>query len=272
MPFIRNLWIASLTDNAADSDTDNRRVVMMTQGEIDVVHDDLDSRPADRGGGNVDHLDISDFGILPENYYMRIGIRGDDAWRPRMIAAWCERFTSGNVVLLGYDEEITQVLSTDSSEGRISLPLRQIGQGLVDMEIKRVMLVTSTGGGDFETTEDVHVAITLASGLSVVNHTIPDTPQADFRSGKGNLYFLPVIQTFPRSALTDRSVELSISGDDAWGPTAVMLFGLDTAVGQPTAIVPLVHVHPFQDAFGILSTDLTEGLPRVTLPLAPIDP
>ena len=153
---------------------------------------------------------------------MRIGIRGDDAWRPRIIAAWCERFTTGNVVLLGYDEEITQVLSTDSSEGNISLPLRQIGQGVVDTEIKRVMLVTLTGGGDFATSDDVHVRITLLSGLNVVDRTIPDTPQADFQSGKGNVYFLPVIETFTRSALSDRSVELSIGGQDAWGPIAVM--------------------------------------------------
>ena len=60
---------------------------------------------------------------------MRIGIRGDDAWRPRMITAWCDRFTSGAIVPLGYDEEMEVVLSTDLSEGRISLPLRQVTPG-----------------------------------------------------------------------------------------------------------------------------------------------
>jgi hypothetical protein len=48
------------------------------------------------------------------------------------------------------------------------------------------------------------------------------------------------------------------------------MFGLDTPSGNPTRIIPLVHVHPWP--FGVLSTDLDEGVPSVPLPLAPIDP
>jgi len=273
MPFIRNLWVASLTSDAPDSDTDNERVVIINKNEIDVVHQNLLFHVADRGGGNLHRLDISDLAVLPENYYMRIGIRGDDAWRPTMIVAWCERFTGGEVVLLGYDEKITQILSTDPSEGHLELPLKLIGQGSVDTPINRVMLVTGTDVRQFATEDDVHVNITLGdSPTMVVNHTIPDTPQDDFGGGKGNVYFIPVISTFTRSQLTDTSIELSIGGEDAWGPIVVVMFGLDTAQGQPTAIVPLVHVHPFEDVFPLLSTDLKEGVPSVKLPLAPIDP
>jgi hypothetical protein len=44
-----------------------------------------------------------------------------------MIVAWCERFTGGEVVLLGYDEKIG-ILSTDLTEGlpRVTLPLAPI--------------------------------------------------------------------------------------------------------------------------------------------------
>jgi hypothetical protein len=47
------------------------------------------------------------------------------------------------------------------------------------------------------------------------------------------------------------------------------MFGFDTASGNPGRIVPLVHVHPWP--FGVLSTDLGEGMPSVPLPLAPMD-
>jgi len=272
MPFIRNLWVATLTSDASDSGTDGERVVIMNQNQIDVVHRNLGFGPADTGGGNLHRHDVSDLGILPDNYYMRSGIRGDDAWRPTMIVAWCERFTTGNVVLLGYDEKITQVLSADASEGRISVPLRQIGRGNIRTGINRVMLVTATNSDfiDLATDSPVHVRITRDDGSVVVNHTIPDTPQADFESLEGNVYYLPVISSFTRSQLTDASIELSIEGDDAWGPIVVVLFGLDTALGQPNEIVPLVHKHPWN--LETLSTDPDEGVAAVTLPLAPIDP
>ena len=53
-------------------------------------------------------------------------------------------------VLQGYlemmsDEELDVILSTDSSEGRISLPLREIVGGQIRTGINRVMLVTGTG-------------------------------------------------------------------------------------------------------------------------------
>lgn len=51
-----------------------------------------------------------------------------------------------------------------------------------------------------------------------MDHTIPDTPQADLESKEGNVYFLPVISPFTRSQLIDSSILLSIEGDDAWLP------------------------------------------------------
>jgi hypothetical protein len=53
-------------------------------------------------------------------------------------------------------------------------------------------------------------------------------------------------------------------------PIVVVLFGLDTASGQPNVMVPLVHRHPWDLA--PLSLDPSEGVPSVALPLAPLDP
>lgn len=241
----------------------------MNQNGLDVVHRDLSFGDVETGGGKLYRHDISEDQVLPASYYMRIGTRGSDAWRPNVIAAWCERFTTGNVVPLGYDEAIDTILSTDSSEGRISLPVRQIGSGGIRTGINRVMLVTGTNIGDSATDSPIHVRITAGQGV-VVDHTIPDTSQDDLEGAEGNVYFLPVLSQFTRSQLTDTSVVLSIEGDDAWLPMVVVMFGLDTASGQPATVVPLVHATPW--LFGPLSRDADEGVESVTLPLAPMDP
>jgi hypothetical protein len=233
------------------------------------MHRDLGFGSVETGGGKLYRHDIAESQVLPENFYMRIGTRGSDAWGPRVITAWCERFTTGNVVPLGYEEAIETVLSTDSSEGRISLPVRAIGGGRVRTGINRVMLVTGTNVGDSATDSPIHVRIT-AGDTVVVDHTIPDTSQDDLEGAEGNVYYLPVISSFTRSQLDDASIVLSIEGDDAWLPVVVVMFGLDTASGQPGLMVPLVHVHPW--GFGRLSTDTGEGVASVTLPLAPMDP
>jgi hypothetical protein len=271
MPFIRNIWVATLTSNSEDAGTDSETVFIMNKAGLDVVHRDMELfREVDEGGGSFTIMDVAESQILPENYYLRIGIRGDDAWRPDVIAAWCQRFTSGNIVPLGYNEQLDQTLSTDSSEGRISLPLPPAVSGGIRGQINRVMLMIVTHASDFATDSPVNVRIKRGGEEVVVDHTITDTPQPDFESLQANLYFLPVLAPFTRSQLTDTSIELSIKGDDAWRPTTVVMFGLDTASGNPGRIVPLVHVHPWP--FGVLSTDLGEGMPSVPLPLAPIDP
>jgi hypothetical protein len=271
MPFMRNIWVATLTSNSSDAGTDSETVFIMNKGGLDVVHQDMQLfREVATGGGSLTILDVAESQILPEDFYLRIGIRGDDAWRPELILAWCQRFTSGNIVPLGYNQIIGQTLSTDSSEGRISLPLPLAGRGGIRSEINRVLLITLTHASDFATDSPIHVRITRGGGEEVVvDHTISDTPQPDLESLQANLYFLPVLAPFTRSQLTDTSIELSIQGDDAWRPITVVMFGLDTASGNPTRITPLVHVHPWE--FGILSTDEDEGKPAQLLPLAPMD-
>lgn len=269
MPFIHNLWVATLTSNLSDSGSESELVVILNQDGLDVVHRDLSFGDVETGGGKLYRHDISEARVLPENYYMRIGIRGSDAWRPNVIAAWCERFTTGNVVPLGYDEELDTILSTDSAEGRISLPVRQITPGVIRTEISRVMLVTGTNIGDSATDSPIHVRITAGEEV-VVDHTIPDTSQDDLEGAEGNVYFLPVLRPFTRSQLTDSSIVLSIEGDDAWLPIVVVMFGLDTESGNPGRVVPLVHESSWP--FGVLSKDPDEGVESVTLALAPIDP
>jgi hypothetical protein len=267
---LSDLWVATLTSTRSDSGSDSDLVVIVNQNGNDVVHRNLGFGAVETGGGKLYRHDVADGAVDPDqDFYMRIGTRGDDAWRPVLIASWGERETTRNVVPLRYDEEMDILLSTDSSEGRISLPLRKVAGGQIRTGINRVMLVTGTGFGNFGTDSPIHVRIT-AGATVVVDQTIPDTPQNDLDEAEGNVYFIPVIRSFTRSQLTDTSIELSIEGDDAWRPIVVAMFGLDTGSGNPGKVVPLVHLHPW--GAQVLSTDPSEGVSSVTLPLCPIDP
>ena len=141
---------------------------------------------------------------------------------------------------------------------------------MIRTQINRIMLVTGTNVGDSATDSPINVRITRGGDEVVVDHTVPDTPQPDLEGAEGNVYFLPVLQPFTRSQLTDASIVLSIQGDDAWLPIVVTMFGLDTTSGNPGRMVPLVYFDGWP--FGALSTDSDEGTASVILPLCPIDP
>ncbi|MBA3424334.1 MAG: hypothetical protein H0U04_07255 [Rubrobacter sp.] len=68
MPFIRNLWIATLTSTLPDSGSESELVVIMNQNGLDVVHRDLSFGSVDTGGGKLYRHDISEQQVLPENY------------------------------------------------------------------------------------------------------------------------------------------------------------------------------------------------------------
>jgi hypothetical protein len=87
MPFIRNLYVATLTSTLPDSGSESEVVVIMNKGGLDVVHRDLGFGDVETGGGKLYRHNIAESQVVPEDYYMRIGIRGSDAWRPSVIAA-----------------------------------------------------------------------------------------------------------------------------------------------------------------------------------------
>jgi hypothetical protein len=156
------------------------------------------------------------------------------------------------------------VLSTDESEGDISHSLSRVGLGGPDVRIERLLLLTVTG---FEEGAGTDSPVTLQIGGPdelVVDYDLPDTPQFDLEANTVNWYFVPVVVPFTKRELGERSIRLSIDGDDLWRPNQIYLFGLDRSRGRPHQVVPLVNSGP--EVF--LSTDPTEGAASVLLPLA----
>ena len=273
-----HIWIGIRTRTDDDSGTDNDIEIVINDGIdrlrhtiSDTVQDDLET-----GGANLYSVDVAGNNIVPENLTdssIRVGIKGDDAWRPEDIFMWGRRAADGAVIPLAIETDITTQLSTDENEGATSIPLRLVNLGSRDLLLNRLFMLMTTSTREDAGTDDTISLQIFTTGL-VVDFDVPpggDTSQEDLETSQANFYEIPVITPFTKASLA--TMRLAIHGDDAWLPQSLFLFGLDDATGRPEILVPLVHLPEWQ--FGNMSTDPNDDLdgqpavPRVQLPLVP---
>lgn len=269
---LRRLWAGMLTKDTSYSGTDSRIVLIVNENGIDKLHktflDDPSQEDQEKGQANLYEVDVATNNISPDhlnNSSVRVGIRGDDLWRPEHFVVWGEQLTNGAIIPLAIETGLTIVLSTDASEGNLSFPLRLVGLGNQDMPINRLlMLMTTASTEDSETDSPVTLQIISGGSLVVDFDLQEDTSQRNQDRGQANLYFVPVNSPFTKRSLNQGNISLRIRGGDAWLPASFFLFGLDRATERPQALVPLVHIRTWN--LGKLSTDTGEGVPSVTLP------
>jgi len=282
MAAVDRIWLATLTKNEDDAGTDTNRLnlTINIDGE-DIV--DMDFRflraPGWLSGGLGPDSDwlgrgqaALSFSDLPTpietshltNSSIRLGIRTDDAWGPQhvLVLGRHERL----VIPIAMEMDLDRWLSTDSSEGKLTMPLRLVREGTSSTLIRRLVLLVYTGtGDDVETDSRIHLQI-AAAGNIVVDQDIPDTEQDDLEQYTANWYDVDVGVPFTRGdVLSNGQIRLSILGTDAWRPESVFVFGLDTASGRPNEVVPLVAIQEW--SFRPLSTDPNEGEASVILPV-----
>jgi hypothetical protein len=257
MALIDKLWLATETRNQKDAGTKANRLnlTMNVDGE-DVVDMDFKfmraSGPLSGGlGPDSGWLDkaqaaLSEGGLLPSpiesnlltNSSIRLGIRTDNAWGPKnaLVLGRTER----QVIALAMETELGHWLSTDVSEGKLTMPLRRVGPGSSSTLIQRVMLLAYTQSG--KTDKPLQIQIT-AGGNQVLQQTIADTAQDDLEDYTGNWYVADAGVPFTRSdVLSNGSIVVSILGSDWWTPKSLFVYGLDTAAGRPNEVVDLVSI------------------------------
>jgi len=276
MPHLDKIWIGIRTKDVEDAGTDSAIEILINDEGIDRLRHPIGETSQDdleRGGGNLHEVDVAGNNIVPENLTnssIRVGIKGDDQWRPDDIFMWGRRLTGQEVIPLAVEMDITAKLSTDiffDPESITSIPLRRVSLGSRDLLINRLFMLMTTSTADESGTDSTLTLRTFTTGL-VVDFEIPpsgDTSQEDLETSQANFYEVPVITPFTKASLA--RIQLEINGDDAWLPRSFFLFGLDDATGRPESLVPLVHLPSW--AFGHMSADSSEGLPSVDLPLAP---
>jgi hypothetical protein len=292
MTELKRVWAGMLTDERRNSGSDSPVVLIINErgGELDALHytfPDTAQRDQERGQANLYEIKEEDFEtrgfvgrtVDPQDLNVssiRVGIRGNDFWRPKSFFVWGEQRDEIIVPLaletdmqrsIGIAGQLNDVgLSTDPSEGKLSFAPGQVQSGSAFTVIRRLLMVLTTADEDDAGTDDkIELQISTSDGHLVVNHVFTDTSQDDLERGQANLYYVPASIPFTRSELNADSIRLGIKGNDAWLPDRLFLFGLDDEQGNAESIVPLVHLPTWP--FRWLSTDRDEGEDSVTLPL-----
>jgi hypothetical protein len=280
MSTIDVLWLAHLNRNTEDAGSDSTINLTINVDGEDVLDRDYGSNVGDGeaylNGGS--QLDTPFDSAALTNSSVRIGVRGDDAWSPGdvlVLGHSLAEFQSGVAVPLAMETGLTDFLSTDPSEGPLTIPLRRVDPGTSSTVIRRVLLLVHTqwsGGGLFpggDTGTDSAIQLEIFAGENLVlREEIADTSQSDLERGTSNWYVMDTLVPFTRGEVqAGGRIVLSILGDDAWKPMVLFVFGLDTASGRPNQVVSLVS-RPVWGPRG-MSTDESEGDPSVNLLVTP---
>jgi len=296
---LNRLWMAMLTRESADSDTDSSiNLSVNTNGveQLNRTFPDSQQTDQERGVANLYDIDVANNGIQTEQLTdssIRLGINDDDAWRPQHVFVFGEGFSptgQPETQALAIETDIGTTLSTDSGEGAPSVPLHLVGHGNGNQTIRRLFIMLRSRGSDQppsddgifgplsatavppETQTDGAFELQIVSqGRLAVLFRISDTPQEDLEFGEANFYTMPVIVPFTRAQLDADSITLRIMGMDDYEPLSLFIFGADQATGRPTSLVPLVSISNWEQAgLGVIDYDPTNGTGSVTLPLAPL--
>lgn len=288
MAVLETIWVGMVTH----SGTDSRIVLIINErgGDPDLLHHtfpDTKQEDQEKNQANVYQITKKEikeegqlFGVDQLNESsIRVGIRGEDKWIPDTFFVWGEQ-DDGVIMPLALSLDLPSssnpiVLSTDASEGKTSAALRRVRLGNDDLNLHRVLLLLITADQeDAGTSDKIELQIFTKNGILVVNHIIPNTRQDDLKRAQANLYVVPVVRKFTagfsKNELNDDSIFLRITGDEAWRPASLFLFGVSDNRNPPRAVVPLVHLPVWP--FGALSSNIDEGEQVMKLPLLPPGP
>jgi hypothetical protein len=275
---VDDLWLAALTKNDDDAGSYNWFNLTINVDGGDVVDKDFALGLKHQGQAGLEESgSLStpfDSGDLT-NSSIRLGIRGDNAWGPQhvlLLGRTQPDWVPGRIIPLAMEIDLTPWLSSDSSEGHLTMPVRLVGSGSSTTLIRKVLLLVYTDSGS-DTQTDYPIQLQIAAGGNLVLNQ-----QVKFGAAyegfvveqyTANWYFLDVEVPFTRGDIVSNDgIRLSILGTDAWLPKTVFVFGLDTATGRPNEVVSLVSVPEWD--LGWLSTDLQEGAPSIVLPVVSV--
>lgn len=300
MPRLGHFWLGTITDGSRNAGTDSSVVLIISAGRdrSDKLHYTLpDTSQSDLEGNQANIYEVNEDQIVDtfapgridtdelNTESIRLGIRGDDAWKPLAVFVWGrEKRDEGQVVPMGLVTNLQPgisfagtlanvTLSTDADEGAISFRVPQVKPGGPAMIIRTLIVAMITADEDEAGTDDLlNLRITTADGRVVLDRDLTDTEQEDQEQGEANIYFVPVDTPFSKAELGQRSIVLSIRGNDAWLPTSFFVFGFQEELPEafPTLVEPLVQVTTWP--FGSMSTDSGEGRTSAVLPLLPSAP
>lgn len=270
MSTIDVLWLSHLNRNVEDAGSDDP--INLT---IDIDGEDVHDRDygSNVGAGEAylnggSQIDTPFESTALTDSSIRVGVRGDDAWAPGDVFVFghsMAEFSGGVAVPLAMETGLTGWMSTDPSEGSLTVPLRRIEPGDSATVIRRVLLLVHTQWSTSDSGTDSGIQLEVFAGENLVlREEIDDTSQSDLEKASSNWYMMDAPVPFTRGEVQDGGrIVLSILGSDAWKPMVLFVFGLDTAAGRPNRVVSLVSRPVWGPRW--MSTKPGEGDPSVDL-------
>jgi hypothetical protein len=265
------LWLATLTRNSTNAGSYSPFVLIVNQDGADKIHHTM-AGMHDKGRADLYLIEgLSSFDPAQlGNSSIRVGVRGNDVWRPQRFLLWGQemgRTEYGAPHGLAMEISVTPRLSTDADEGSLSVPLRRVLDGGEDLMISRLAMVMTTKDVLTAGTDSpVNLTVTVGAD-TVVDYDIPTEAPSALERGQSNFYLVPVKTPFTKQSLAaNGTVCLTILGNDAWRPARFFLFGLDQQASRPKYLVPLVHEPEWKH--GWMSARKREGVPKVDFTLS----
>jgi hypothetical protein len=297
MAILSELYVASRTRNTADADTENLPVLVVRRGPDIVFTKPLfggDFRTR-RGAGAVWRFDVSDSNLDSADLRFELWASGDDAWSPEHVIAWgiAGQLREERVIPLAAFLDLASPItpegqgvwiSGDTSEGERTLFVPSVDRGRDATRARRVIVVsatdpygamfpTATGpGGDWGDAGTVGPLTLQAGGAGrlLMSYRLPATPQGDQAHGEGAFYIFDLAAPFSRLDIEGGAFTLTIESEDWWKPDYFAVFGVDTTVFGPNALIPFVAASAFD--LRQMSSDPSEGFHSVVLPTARVFP
>ncbi len=209
-------------------------------------------------------IDVSNRGLPTYYQTMRLGILGDDLFVPQSVFVFAELEKPNDwpfqpIAMQFYDKPL---LSTDESEGRISIPLSRSTFGGFYTEIGRWVIIIRNAEGQY--------AGTTSPVLLTVQGKKEELLRLEIPSGKlakpGATFHTAVSARNFDTSNEVRNISLHIGGDDQWTPAAVYIMAVDRVVNEYEQIVPFVIIPDWQaEGLGSLSEDVKEGSDSIVL-------
>ena len=174
MPEVNFLYLAALTRDVDDAGSSDQLNVTINVNGIDVaVAEFVADHP--QAQGYLQHaVAVVSFDLeLLTNSSVRIGNRGDDAWAPQEILLFAVT-DGGGIIPIAMETDLTHWLSSDPSEGRLTLPLRLVERGDSSTLIHRLLLLVRTADEDDAGTDSpVRLQVIGSDGSCVCRSSSP---------------------------------------------------------------------------------------------------
>jgi hypothetical protein len=263
---LETIYLAFTTSKLRNAGTNSSPVIILGDFQKDLLHHtfDLGEKGIREGESELLELDVTGRELSTYAQYLRLGIRGNDAWMPEFVFLFARKqmevgFTFQPIGIL-YQPGIT--LSGDEKEGPISIPMKRADLGGYYNTLNRIIILFKNHKAEYAGTKSPIRLEVHGRNELLLDYTFPAE-----RLVSSNDVFFTIATTnrvFYQTEIT--AVKLFIEGTDQWTPKSAWILAVDDMPDEYEAVVPLVIIPDWETTgLGKLSTDTNKGEPMKLL-------